>query len=164
LVTTSIMDASNIPIKASIVARSPVQPFGSSRFGREVGAISECGIRDSNEDAYLIANDLNEVFTSVDGISETVFQPGSGGASLFAIFDGHSGNQAARFAAEKLTEYLKGQVRSRQRLDRENISSTLRDALIDLDNSFCQLCHEEGRHDRSCGCFDGEFTYNCQSG
>ena len=145
LVTTSIMDASNIPIKASIVARSPVQPFGSSRFGREVGAISECGIRDSNEDAYLIANDLNEVFTSVDGISETVFQPGSGGASLFAIFDGHSGNQAARFAAEKLTEYLKGQVRSRQRLDRENISSTLRDALIDLDNSFCQLCHEEGR-------------------
>lgn len=142
LVTSSIMDAANIPRNASIVTQSRAEPFGSSKFGREVGAVSERGIRDSNEDAYLIANDLMEAFTSPSLMSENASVLG---ISLFAIFDGHCGNQAARYAAEMLTSFLEEQLDFKKRLDGGNISTTLHDALINLDDTFCRICHEDGR-------------------
>jgi len=144
LVDSSIMDAVNIPRKASVVTRSRGEPFGSSRLGREVGAVSERGIRDSNEDAYVIANDLNQTFASRDMISHKASSVGCKDASLFAIFDGHCGNQAARFAAEKLIFFLEKKFHSTT-IENPSIASTLYDTIVDLDESFCRICQEGGR-------------------
>jgi serine/threonine protein phosphatase PrpC len=93
----------------------------------------------------LIANDLIEALTSPGVVADDMFALGSGGVSLFAIFDGHCGNQAARYAAEKLTLFLEEQLLLKKKLDTGNISSTLHDALINLDDAFCRICHEDGR-------------------
>jgi serine/threonine protein phosphatase PrpC len=81
--------------KQSSSSRRPVLKW-------EIGAASECGVRDSNEDSYVAINNLDELIRSQDLVSfadqdfgETHQQ------GLYAIFDGHVGNQAARFAAEK---------------------------------------------------------------
>ena len=66
----------------------------------EVGASSECGVRNSNEDSYVAINDLENLILGQKGMTsfsqqeltaDKVRQQG-----LYAIFDGHVGNQAAR--------------------------------------------------------------------
>ncbi|KAL7444192.1 hypothetical protein ACHAXM_009309 [Skeletonema potamos] len=60
----------------------------------EVGASSECGVRNSNEDAYVVINNLDEMIASQGLTSfakQDVGQTKQQG--LFAIFDGHVGNQ-----------------------------------------------------------------------
>ena len=60
----------------------------------EVGASSECGVRDYNEDSYVAINNLDEMISSqgLTSFSEQdVGQTKQQG--LFAIFDGHVGNQ-----------------------------------------------------------------------
>ena len=64
----------------------------------EVGASSECGIRNSNEDSYVVINNLDEVISSQGLTSfaeQDVGQTKQQG--LFAIFDGHVGNQGESF-------------------------------------------------------------------
>jgi len=60
----------------------------------EVGASSECGVKDSNEDSYVVINNLDEMISS-HGLKafaeQNVGQTKQQG--LFAIFDGHAGNQ-----------------------------------------------------------------------
>ncbi len=65
LVPGSILDEANIPRNASKLEKCRSEAFGSyggekDKVFWETGAVSECGIRDSNEDAYLIAHDLKE--------------------------------------------------------------------------------------------------------
>jgi hypothetical protein len=60
----------------------------------EVGASSECGVRNSNEDSYVVINNLDEMISSQGLTSfadQYVGQTKQQG--LFAIFDGHVGNQ-----------------------------------------------------------------------
>lgn len=63
----------------------------------EVGASSECGIRDSNEDSYVVINNLDELIQSQGLVSFSQQDLGqTKQQGLYAIFDGHVGNQAAR--------------------------------------------------------------------
>jgi len=163
----------------------------------EVGAISQCGIRESNEDSYLITNDLLGAFSSHSKSSSSGASSSEVGTnldlngserkdseltdreegdqedkdseehhhSLFAIFDGHCGNHAARFAAEKLPFYLMeefenlpppcGADRTEKEEDDEAISpgssperraeQALTSAIARLDEDFCHLCQADGR-------------------
>lgn len=63
----------------------------------EVGASSECGVRNSNEDSYVVINNLDELIQSQGLMSFSQQDLGqTKQQSLYAIFDGHVGNQAAR--------------------------------------------------------------------
>jgi hypothetical protein len=127
-ISGSILDSSYVPRKASRVgpvhtnayggfggASAPLDPISaqavaqSSSLQWEIGAVSECGIRESNEDAYLVTNDLVETFADLfPGSLQPTYWHGAveHQSGLFAIFDGHGGNQAARFAAERLPHFL----------------------------------------------------------
>lgn len=168
LVSGSIMDSVYIPRAASKLLKSRSEAFGSfggevvngdgegRRFSWETGAVSECGIRNSNEDAYLIVHDLGEACLSPTergspSREENLFQDPVG---LFAIFDGHCGNQAARYTTEKLIFFLEGELRKhladsgglvQERRYRQSIESSLRDALKKLDDEFCHVCQAGGR-------------------
>jgi hypothetical protein len=125
VVVGSILDHHYISRKASVVGNARLEAYGGHGGGFfqqnsspdtnttqynanhsvlkwEVGAASECGVRNSNEDAYLAINNLDELIRSQGLVS---FADQDFGAStqqgLYAIFDGHVGNQAARFGAEK---------------------------------------------------------------
>lgn len=138
----------------------------------EVGAVSECGVRDSNEDSYLITNDLIASLSTLRSSSNKTKNDGSGKKEsklrssicpsiqqqgLFAIFDGHCGNQAARYAAEKLPNFLLDEViQSRGSEPTSQCGSPdwtrkiLLNAVARLDESFCNLCTLDGR-DWECG-------------
>ncbi len=63
----------------------------------EVGASSECGVRNTNEDSYVVINNLDELIQSQGLISFSQQDLGqTKQQGLYAIFDGHVGNQAAR--------------------------------------------------------------------
>ena len=159
------------------------------RLRWEVGAKSECGIRDANEDSYLISNDLVDAFDALnwsrpegksDGRGEGEPAAGKGGVDgmdekkspfggeqhhhhgLFAIFDGHCGNQAARYAAEMLPLFLMEEYRDSRRADVDaddpavagpvpsystslDYGDMLARAITRLDGVFCRLCQEGGR-------------------
>ena len=89
---------------------SNTNSFASKNDGRrqrsyvlkwEVGASSECGVRNSNEDSYVVINNLDEVIES-EGLNSFSHQDlgKTSQQGLYAIFDGHVGNQAARYSAE----------------------------------------------------------------
>jgi serine/threonine protein phosphatase PrpC len=178
VVNGSILDSTYISKKASKLGPVPTETFGcygggdldadgifthdagKSKLRWELGAVSECGIRNSNEDSYLIASDLMKAFQSLPEThgdatpsswteKEADHKPG-----LFAIFDGHCGDQAARFAVEKLARYIYDESKEKQHpsfenktspFDPSNIEEILRDAITKLDREFCHLCVEEGR-------------------
>ena len=117
----------------------------------EIGAISECGIRKSLEDSYLICNDLILAFQDLPGAdvgitpmwSQSNHTPG-----VFAIFDGHCGNQASRYAAEKLTQYIREESNAQSMespCTSQNVSLVLEHAIQKLDDDFCRICDEENR-------------------
>lgn len=63
----------------------------------EVGASSECGVRNTNEDSYVVINNLDELIRSQGLVSFSQQDLGqTKQQGLYAIFDGHVGNQAAR--------------------------------------------------------------------
>jgi len=173
-VTGSILDDQFIPRKASRLEKKTTQPFGyyssdddedgsKKETGRrrrlrwEIGAFSECGIRESNEDAYLVTSNLVEAFTSVDAehTAETVWSRciDSHPPGLFAIFDGHCGDQASRFAAERLTPFIyeeslmsnSGNADTDVTKQTENLVEILDRAIHRLDDEFCNVCVEGER-------------------
>jgi serine/threonine protein phosphatase PrpC len=154
--------------KASRVGKNPSAAFGSYGGGQmdgtesslrwEIGAVSECGIRESNEDAYLIANDLLTAFESgsFGASSQTSWQPKNTAHALglFAIFDGHCGNETARFAVERLCHFIHDELLrdfhgSKDCCDTPFnpavVESILHDAIIKMDDEFCHLCQEDDR-------------------
>jgi serine/threonine protein phosphatase PrpC len=175
LVQGSIMDQVYIPKKASRLNKTAAKAYGSyggslsdntkksnSSLRWEIGAISECGIRESNEDSYLIANDLLTAFesSSYRTQSPTVWKEEETDHSvgLFGIFDGHCGNQGARFAVEKLARFIYDELRFESIEDPNHgnnndtsllsplkMESILRAAIVKLDLAFCNLCQEDGR-------------------
>jgi serine/threonine protein phosphatase PrpC len=181
VVKGSILDPVFIPKKASRVGPVATDAFGCYGGGElegsigvksslrwETGAVSECGIRDSNEDAYLIANDLLDAFRSfpqesLGSKSSWTQDEADHLLGLFAMFDGHCGNEAARFAAEKLAYFIYDELIAEPQADDSegksfgnggnglspfhplNVEEVLREASIKLDDEFCRLCQEEGR-------------------
>ncbi len=148
LITGSICDVEFIPEKASKVRQSADHPFGYRMEKSEIGAMSTCGVRDSNEDSYLILNDL------LDGVSldeEDSFFGSFEKRSLFAIFDGHCGNHAARYAAEKLHDILIEEskyiepVLETEGADETRIKQLLDQSISRLDKEFCELCTADER-------------------
>jgi len=122
-----------------------------TRLRWEVGAMSECGIRESNEDAYIISHDLSAAFFGWrdhhEGIS-SIFDAQHYG--LFAIFDGHCGNHAARYASEKLPgllfeEYKNLTLNDTSATMQQHAETMLTGAIQRLDHAFCTLCYAEGR-------------------
>jgi serine/threonine protein phosphatase PrpC len=124
----------------------------------EIGAVSKCGKRKSNEDSYLVASDLMKGFESLsadqNGLADlpTWAESGSHQPGLFCVFDGHNGNHAARFAAEKLPHFLLTESRVNSQTDRgalqsvtEAMEEILFNAIGSLDDAFCRLCTEDGR-------------------
>eukprot|EP00591_Stephanopyxis_turris_P008466 CAMPEP_0195514846 /NCGR_PEP_ID=MMETSP0794_2-20130614/6107_1 /TAXON_ID=515487 /ORGANISM="Stephanopyxis turris, Strain CCMP 815" /LENGTH=1250 /DNA_ID=CAMNT_0040643175 /DNA_START=113 /DNA_END=3865 /DNA_ORIENTATION=- len=102
------------------IGKHPTIPFGcqpldvalntttNNLLRWEVGAVSECGIRNSNEDSFVIAIDFCAACNNSKSSSHTNSEKIENAAQvgLFAIFDGHCGSQAARFAAEKFPFHL----------------------------------------------------------
>ncbi|KAL7483731.1 hypothetical protein ACHAW6_009379 [Cyclotella cf. meneghiniana] len=180
VVVGSILDHHYISRKASVVGNVRLEAYGGHGGGFfvmpgadqakqssishrpvlkwEIGAASECGVRDSNEDSYVAINNLDELIRSQDLVSfadqdfgETHQQ------GLYAIFDGHVGNQAARFAAEKFPTILieeQSALASRNSASLSSIETRtdliLRSAFERLDKDFCNLCTIDGR-DWDCG-------------
>ncbi|KAL7579364.1 hypothetical protein ACA910_014037 [Epithemia clementina (nom. ined.)] len=155
IVSGSITDPVFVPRKASKLRRElRTDPFGYSHKASaimtwDIGAVSECGIRDSNEDSYLVAGNLLEALTNGEESSFNRFAqdhpPG-----LFCVFDGHLGDQAARFSAERLTKYLEDETLHDLPDDKETdatsfVQGIMRRALKKLDEDFCKLCVKEGR-------------------
>ncbi|KAL7465672.1 hypothetical protein ACHAXS_005981 [Conticribra weissflogii] len=119
----------------------------------EVGAASECGIRNSNEDSYVAIANL-EKFVASQGLTSSSYSEsflGSTQQGLYAIFDGHVGNHAARFSAEKFPRILIEENAQYQRQNEpyhtieERIQIVLRTAFSRLDREFCSLCTTDGR-------------------
>jgi serine/threonine protein phosphatase PrpC len=147
----SVLDARYIPYKASKLLRQIARPYGQKAPQWEVGAVSECGARRANEDSYLIVGDLLQAFDDnhVDTQRTTThfdsFQQTPG---LFCVFDGHCGDQAARFAAERLTHYLYDQailepLSSSPPL--AHVKHMIRRAILMIDADFCRLCTTDER-------------------
>ena len=175
LIQGSILDKVYIPKKASRLNKTAAEAYGSyggslsddttdskSSLRWEIGAISECGVRESNEDAYLITNDLLNAFdsSSYGTPPQTLWKEEitDHSVGLFGIFDGHCGNQGARFAVEQLERYIHDELRIENIQDTNygisddtsslspiKMESILRKAIVKLDVAFCNLCQEEGR-------------------
>jgi serine/threonine protein phosphatase PrpC len=71
---------------------------------------------------------------------------------LFAVFDGHCGDQASRFAAEKLPDFIRQESNNEDSdsgilpgCGPSRVQDILHKAMIKLDKEFCDLCVEEGR-------------------
>mmetsp|Transcript_10834 Transcript_10834/g.30441 ORF Transcript_10834/g.30441 Transcript_10834/m.30441 type:complete len:1296 (+) Transcript_10834:166-4053(+) len=117
----------------------------------EVGAMSECGIRESNEDAYIISHDLSAAFSGWRGHHDAAFSLSEAHHfGLFAIFDGHCGNHAARYACEKLPELLFDEYKNLVPDDgvatmQQHAETMLTRAILRLDQTFCTLCYADGR-------------------
>ena len=169
----SILDQQYIAKKASRVGRVHTDAYGSlggrkasatgadgdqsaSKSGNlslslewEIGAVSECGVRDSNEDAYFVTNDLVSSFTGmIPGTLVPTYWDGASDhqSGLFAIFDGHCGNQAARFAAERLPHFLYEESRVTDGAIHPTLTEEImRQAMQKLDEAFCRVCVEDGR-------------------
>jgi serine/threonine protein phosphatase PrpC len=121
----------------------------------EVGAFSEMGIRTSNEDAFLICEDLMvacRTQNDVDSSSDFQVLDKSEKIGVFAIFDGHVGNQAARYSSEflvpRLNEYLQ-----KHNLEQEGskvhdvgtLTNSLLDAIEKIDTEFCHLSRSDAK-------------------
>ena len=131
----------------------------------EVGSVSACGVRSSNEDAYVIANDLMHVLEKQTETGEDYrIQESTGESSrgLFAVFDGHCGFQTARYAAEKITSFLlesiekQNDVKEEEKIDNffskeENVLEGLYSAITSLDKDFCERSNTDGREWGDCG-------------
>ena len=153
LVQGSISDNVFVPRKASRLDRKlRTEPFGmlhsvSGNIKWDIGAVSECGVREANEDSYLIAGNLLEAFSDSEGSVLNRFSS-SHPPGLFCIFDGHVGDQAARYAAENLTGFLEreGQNSAFDMAEGRHAAKTMvGEALLKLDEAFCKLCVEDGR-------------------
>uniref|UniRef100_A0A7S1B877 protein-serine/threonine phosphatase n=1 Tax=Corethron hystrix TaxID=216773 RepID=A0A7S1B877_9STRA len=107
----------------------------------EVGAVSERGVRNTNEDSYVVISDYPRARGGVN--------PGMGPGALFAIFDGHCGQQTAQYAAKNLAQEV-GNMLDRIGGNKEDTERCLRDALAKIDRDFCQLCTADG-NDWDCG-------------
>lgn len=165
LVDGSILDKVYIPRKASRLRKTRQSSFGclssstkaeptnNGGLRWEIGAVSECGVRDSNEDAFLVVSDLLAAFEEIPSISSTAqtlwdISASSHSPSLFAVFDGHCGDHAARFAAESLLRFV--HERSLHDGDFEvtgtdRFEEVLREAVTNMDDEFCNLCNDDGR-------------------
>lgn len=124
----------------------------------EAGASSECGVRNSNEDSYVAIGDLEGLIRSQGLVPFSEQDLGrTKQQGLYAIFDGHVGNQAARFSAERFHEMLIEEQSSLASRDSACLSSIeeradfiLHRAFDRLDKDFCSLCTTDGR-DWDCG-------------
>jgi serine/threonine protein phosphatase PrpC len=168
LVSGSIVDEQYVRRQASVLGSVPSEPFGATAqptigrkvgSGWEVGATSVTGIRDSNEDAYLVVGDLLEAFRCIEVAASgpTMWEEYQylQSPSLFAIFDGHCGDQAARYTAEFLLHFLREHSIVLEEPARgadvklpdpiQFLETTLEQAVLDLDRTFCELCVQDGR-------------------
>lgn len=174
VISGSILDAQYTNRKSSRVGRAQTNAYGSLGGGDrgdaesnansgidiesspslewEIGAVSECGVRESNEDAYFVSNDLQKAFAGIIGekLSPTYWDGALGHRSgLFAIFDGHCGNEAARFAAERLPHFLYEEAAmslSAVAVGAKATETIMHRAIVRMDEEFCKICVEEGRN------------------
>ena len=184
LIHGSILDQAYIPKRASRLEKTRAEAHGSyggsfssdlsyakkksSKLRWEVGAISECGIRESQEDSYVLNNDLLKTFESgpYGSLPQSYWKQEETDHSLglFAIFDGHCGNQGARFAVERLGRFIHDELllvesndshhqqSDASSLHPSNIESILSEAFVKMDNEFCNLCQLDGREWESGAC------------
>lgn len=130
----------------------------TSSLNWEVGAVSACGKRECNEDAYLIANDLMRLLEGRENEDDATRKSSNQG--LFAIFDGHCGFQTARYAAEKLPLFLLTEIMKEKSSEDSlrsvfskdvDIENMLLSAIGSLDKEFCDICSTDGREWGDCG-------------
>jgi len=164
LIEGSICDTMYIQKKSSVVGKVDSKPYGSfggcqssgkadqsNNIQWEVGAVSKCGLRSSNEDSYLVLNDLLAEATIKD--DSTSFFKSFQSHGIFAIFDGHCGNHTARFAAEKfpsilLDESMKDEFMAgngKQMSNKEKYHRILQNTVTRLDDEFCKISMANGR-------------------
>jgi serine/threonine protein phosphatase PrpC len=154
VVNGSILDHEYKEGKSSLVTASPTQAYGCYGGGSrtenhqstlywEVGAKNVCGVRTSNEDAFFICHDASKVFQ--DDTNNLNGGWGKHEPGMFGIFDGHCGNEAARFATERLVEYFFHEWKQLTPEQPDRVKTAMQRALDSLDHDFCQLCVEDGR-------------------
>ena len=103
----------------------------------EVGAVSELGKRNSNEDSFVFASNFA---VACDRSAEDHDID-----ALFAIFDGHCGSNASSFAARNLVSYFEEErIRISKNITSTGSSSpqTMKDVLLNtirrLDDEICK--------------------------
>ena len=148
IIDGSIADKIYIPRGKSKVGKTSSQHFDrrysdkiNSAVMWEIGAVSECGIRDSNEDAYLIVNDLRNI-SVLETDSKAI-----DGIGVFSIFDGHCGNHTARFASERLPYILIDEAADLHNVEstKDKLQQLLEKSVSRLDSEFRKLCSLDGR-------------------
>jgi serine/threonine protein phosphatase PrpC len=152
----SIVDAMYKKRKSSVVGKVRLESHGCYGGGRndaeanetslrwEVGAVSECGVRSSNEDSFLVCSDARKAFGTLESYEEQD-QWGKHDPGIFGIFDGHCGNEAARFATERITEYFYDEWKRESDIRSLWVKHAMQNALARLDKDFCKLCVQDGR-------------------
>ncbi|KAM9820380.1 integrin-linked kinase-associated serine/threonine phosphatase 2C [Neosynchiropus ocellatus] len=94
------------------------------------GFVSESqGERDEMEDTHVMLSDLQEL--GLDQVPAHISK-----VSCYAVFDGHGGSRASRFAAENLHKYL---IRNFPRGRTDNLDQQMKKCLVD---SFRQMDEE----------------------
>jgi serine/threonine protein phosphatase PrpC len=115
-------------------------------FRWEAGAVSECGVRSSNEDSFLVCTSACRSFATIPGYESVgEIHWGKHDPGYFAIFDGHHGNEAARFAAERLNQYLYNEWKLHD-FSPSLLQHAVENSIANLDNDFCQICTQDGRN------------------
>ena len=144
--------SNTLPLSSSSHPTSCIHPSN----GIQVGAYSMCGHRPYNEDAFLITTHLGQVLSNQQHSQPHPWHDLENQPILVALFDGHQGNQAARYAAEKLPSFLHMELMNHYHHHDEDSAITssrepefvkmiLTRAMARLDDAFCQLCVEDGR-------------------
>ena len=113
------------------------QSFGS--FGGmpnslkwEIGAISELGKRDSNEDAFVCASNF-PIACNRNEVDEDI-------KALFAVFDGHCGSSSAKFAANNIVSFLEDARKTgNSSISTTSVSNLMQEYLL---NALSRLDHE----------------------
>ena len=153
----SIVDAVYKRKKSSHVGKVRFAAHGSYGGGRsntgdnemslrwEIGAVSECGVRDSNEDSFFVCSDARKAFGTMATYNE-LDEWGKHEPGIVGIFDGHCGNEAARFATERITEYFYDEWKQESDTRPIWVKQAIQNALGRVDKDFCKLCVEDGRN------------------
>lgn len=156
LISGSIMDARYKKRMSSLVGKERTDAYGCYGGGNndpesnevslhwDVGGVSQCGARKSNEDSFLICSNAKKAFSTLENYQDHD-QWGKHDPGVFGIFDGHCGNEAARFATERFAEYFYNEWRKESDISSAHVKKAMQMALENLDKDFCRICTQDGR-------------------
>ncbi|CAI5723407.1 hypothetical protein KXD40_000630 [Peronospora effusa] len=117
--------------RPSIAAKKPIKPpckqlETDDMYDLPVGIATDRGVKLNQEDAYFIGGKVSERLT-LNGYS-------SSASGCFGIFDGHAGDRASRFCAERIFPRILEQL-----AHKSSVKDAITNAVQALDAEFCTI-------------------------